>query len=168
LSQQFEDRSTNKIYYGLVSGKLERPTGIIDEAIAEHHSQKGTMTINAQGKPSVTEYTVLEQFKSYSWMEFHILTGRTHQIRVHMKHLGHSIACDELYGDGKSILLSSFKKKFNLAKSADEERPILGRLALHAAQLSFKDVGNTSYTFEAPLPKDLRALLQQLRKWNAA
>ena len=166
LSQQFEERSTQKIYNGLVSGKLERPSGIIDEPIAEHYSQKGVMTINAQGKPSVTEYALLEQFRSYSWMQFHILTGRTHQIRLHMKHLGHPIACDELYGDGKSILLSSFKKKFNLAKSAEEERPILGRLALHAAQLSFTGTDQKLQTFEAPLPKDLRALLQQLRKWN--
>jgi len=168
LSIQFEERSTQKIYNGLVTGKLEQPTGIIDEAIAEHYSKNGVMTIHAQGKPSVTEYELLEQFKSFSWMQFHILTGRTHQIRVHMKHLGHPIACDVVYGDPKPILLSSFKKKFNLAKAADEERPILNRLALHAAQLSFKDVRDTAYHFEAPLPKDLRALLQQLKKWNAA
>jgi len=167
LSQQFEDRHTQKIYNGLVTGKLDEPAGVIDEAIAEHHSQKGMMTVNTQGKPSVTEYALLEQFRSYSWMQFQILTGRTHQIRVHMKHLGHPIACDELYGDGKSILLSSFKKKFNLAKSAEEERPMLNRLALHAAQLSFKDIHENPHNFEAPLPKDLRALLQQLKKWNA-
>ena len=166
LSQQFEDRSTQKIYNGLVTGKLAEPTGVIDEPIAAHYSQKGIMMINAKGKPSVTEYELLEQFRSYSWMKFHILTGRTHQIRVHMKHLGHPVACDELYGDAKPILLSSFKKKFNLAKSAEEERPILNRLALHAAQLSFKDIDKNAQTFEAPLPKDLRALLQQLKKWN--
>ncbi len=167
LSLQFEDRLTKKIYNGLVIGKPARENGIIDEPIAVHHSQNGTMAINPKGKPSITEYSIVEQFKSFSWMAFHILTGRTHQIRVHMKHLGHPIACDELYGDGKSILLSSFKKKFNLAKSAEEERPVLGRLALHAAELSFTGADNKQYTFEAPLPKDLRALLQQLRKWNA-
>jgi 23S rRNA pseudouridine1911/1915/1917 synthase len=167
LSLQFEDRSTQKTYNGLVTGKLDEPTGVIDEPIAEHYSQKGMMMTSDKGKPSTTEYKLLEQFKSYSWMQFHILTGRTHQIRVHMKHLGHPIVCDELYGDGKSILLSSFKKKFNLAKSAEEERPILNRLALHAAQLSFKDMQENVQTFEAPLPKDLRALLQQLRKWNS-
>ncbi|MEO6317053.1 MAG: RluA family pseudouridine synthase [Chitinophagaceae bacterium] len=168
LSLQFEDRSTNKIYNGLVTGKLDSPGGIIDEPIAEHHVQKGVMSVNAKGKASITEYALLEQFKSFSWMQFHILTGRTHQIRVHMKHLEHPVACDELYGDGKAILLSSFKKKFNLAKSADEERPILNRLALHAAELTFTNISNERQTFEAPLPKDLRALLQQLRKWNAA
>ncbi len=166
LSQQFEERSTQKNYQGLVTGKLAAPTGVIDAPIAEHYAQKGTMMTSDKGKPSVTEYALLEQFRAYSWMQFHILTGRTHQIRVHMKHLGHPIACDELYGDGKAILLSSFKKKFNLAKSADEERPILNRLALHAAQLGFTDREQQQQSFEAPLPKDLRALLQQLRKWN--
>jgi 23S rRNA pseudouridine1911/1915/1917 synthase len=166
LSQQFEERSTNKIYTGLVLGKPAEQKGIIEEPIAEHFSQKGMMMTAAKGKPSVTEYELLEQFRAFNWMQFHILTGRTHQIRVHMKHIGHSIACDELYGDGKSILLSSFKKKFNLSKSAEEERPLLQRLALHAAQLSFKDAAGQEHHFEAPLPKDIRALLQQLRKWN--
>lgn len=166
LSQQFENRSTEKIYNGLVIGKMEAANGIVDEPIAEHYSQKGMMMVSDKGKPSTTEYSLLEQFRAYSWMQFHILTGRTHQIRVHMKHLGHPIACDELYGDAKPILLSAFKKKFNLAKAAEEERPLLNRLALHAAQLSFKDVDNNTHRFEAPLPKDMRALLQQLRKWN--
>ena len=99
-------------------------------------------------------------------MQFNILTGRTHQIRVHMKHLGHPIACDELYGDNKPLLLSSFKKKFKLSKSEEEERSILNRLALHASELSFTDMNDKVLQFEAALPKDLTALLQQLRKWN--
>lgn len=167
LSLQFEDRLTKKIYNGLVPGKPAKPNGVIDEPIATHPAQNGTMMIHAKGKPSVTEYRVVESFRSFSWMEFHILTGRTHQIRVHMKHLGHPIACDELYGDGKPILLSSFKKKFNLSKSEETERPVLARLGLHAAQLSFTGLDNTIMKFEAPLPKDLKALLQQLGKWNA-
>jgi 23S rRNA pseudouridine1911/1915/1917 synthase len=166
LSLQFEERSTSKIYTGLILGKPAEKKGVIEEPIAEHFSQKGMMMTAAKGKPSVTGYEVLEQFRAFTWMQFHILTGRTHQIRVHMKHIGHAIACDELYGDGKPILLSSFKKKFNLSKSEEEERPILQRLALHAAQLSFKDASGKEHHFEAPLPKDLKALLQQLRKWN--
>ena len=166
LSLQFEERQTTKIYNGLVTGKPTRSNGIIDEPIAAHPSQNGTMVINPKGKPSITEYELIEAFRTYSWLQFHILTGRTHQIRVHMKQLGHPIACDVLYGDGKPILLSGFKKKFNLAKSADEERPIMARLALHAAQLSFTNQQQQVLQFEAPLPKDLKALLQQLRKWN--
>ena len=80
-----------------------------------------------------------------------------------MKHLGHPIVCDESYGDGKPVLLSALKKKFKLSKNEEEERPILARLALHSHRLKFK-LGEKGFEFEAPLPKDLRACLQQLRK----
>jgi 23S rRNA pseudouridine955/2504/2580 synthase/23S rRNA pseudouridine1911/1915/1917 synthase len=78
--------------------------------------------------------------------------------------MGHPIVCDELYGDGKPVLLSSFKNKFKLSKNEEEERPILPRLALHAFQLRFVDPSGKKRDFEAPLPKDLRATLQQLEK----
>ena len=117
-----------------------------------------------EGKESATEYEVEEKFKLYSWTEFRILTGRTHQIRVHMKHLGHPIVCDELYGDGKPVFISSIKrKKFNLSKDEEGEKPILSRLALHASILKF-ELEAKAYILQAELPKDLRALLQQLRK----
>jgi 23S rRNA pseudouridine955/2504/2580 synthase/23S rRNA pseudouridine1911/1915/1917 synthase len=164
LSQLFEARETIKIYNGFVLGSPFQKSGTINEPIAEHPVKKGLMTVYKKGKESITEYKVLENFKLYSWMQFHILTGRTHQIRVHMKHLGHPIVCDELYGDGKSVFISSIKrKKFNLSKDAEEERPILSRLALHASKLKF-ELNNKTYELEAKLPKDLKALFQQLRK----
>nr|MBP9187547.1 RNA pseudouridine synthase [Bacteroidia bacterium] len=104
-------------------------------------------------------------FRFFSWVQFQIHTGRTHQIRVHMKHIGNSIVCDELYGDGKPLLLSSFKKKFNLSKKEDEEKPMLNRLALHSFKLQFT-FNNEKVSLEAEVPKDLRATLQQLRKHN--
>jgi 23S rRNA pseudouridine1911/1915/1917 synthase len=164
LSQLFEARETIKIYNGLVLGTPFEKSGVINEPIAEHPVKKGMMTVYKKGKESITEYELLESFKLFAWMQFHILTGRTHQIRVHMKHLGHPIVCDELYGDGKPVYISSIKrKKFNLSKNAEEEKPILSRLALHASRLRFGLSGKT-YDLEAELPKDLRALLQQLRK----
>jgi 23S rRNA pseudouridine1911/1915/1917 synthase len=164
LSQLFEARETVKIYNGFVLGSPPQTLGTINEPIAEHPVKKGVMTVYKKGKESITEYEVLESFKLYSWMQFHILTGRTHQIRVHMKHLGHPIVCDNLYGDGKPVLVSAIKRKrFNLSKSEEEERPILSRLALHASKLQFQLDGK-SYDLEAELPKDLRALLQQLNK----
>jgi len=164
LSQQFEERQTEKIYLGLVLGSLVEKKGTIDAPIAEHPVKKGLMTVYRKGKESLTGYEVLEDFKIFSWIQFQIHTGRTHQIRVHAKHIGHSIVCDELYGDGKPVLLSSLKHKFKLSKNELEERPILNRLALHALILRFKNTNNEIIKLEAPIPKDLKALLQQLRK----
>lgn len=166
LSQLFESRENTKIYNGLVLGNPATSSGTIDQPISEHPSKKGLMTVYKKGKESITEYEVLENFRFYTWMQFRILTGRTHQIRVHMKYLGHPIVCDPLYGDGKPVLISSIKKKnYNLAKNEDEERPVLSRLALHAAELKFS-LNGKHYHLQAELPKDLRALLNQLKKNN--
>jgi 23S rRNA pseudouridine1911/1915/1917 synthase len=164
FSQQFEARLTEKIYQGLVIGTPIKEEGSIDARIAENTVRKGLMMIHARGKESLTDYKILEDFGIYSWMQFRIHTGRTHQIRVHMKEIGNPIVCDELYGDGKPVLLSSFKNKFKLSKNELEERPILGRLALHAFQLRLNGIDGNRIELEAPLPKDLRATLQQLEK----
>lgn len=171
LSQQFaleglfkEDRQIEKIYTGLVLGTLATKKGTIDAPIAEHPVKKGLMTVYRKGKVAITDYEVLEDFKIYTWVQFRIHTGRTHQIRVHAKHIGHPVACDQLYGDGKPILLSSLKHKFKLSKNEWEERPILNRLALHSMSLQFENTKNEIVKLEAPLARDLKALLQQLRK----
>lgn len=166
LSQLFEGREMEKYYQGLVYGKIVNPSGNIDAPIMEHPGKTTRMMTYAKGKASSTDYTVLESFRLYSWVEFRIHTGRTHQIRVHMQHIGHSIVCDEIYGDPKPVLLSSLKKNFKLAKIAEEEKPILSRLALHSHRLTFT-LNNETFELEAPVPKDLRAVLQQLRKWKA-
>ena len=164
LSKQFEDRQTKKIYLGLVTGSPSIKTGRIDSPIAEHPAQNGTMIIHRKGKEALTDYEVLEDFSIYSLVRFQIHTGRTHQIRIHMKDIGHPIVCDVLYGDGKPILISALKKKYNLSRNELEERPILGRLALHAFQLAFKDIDGKSIELEAALHKDMRATMQQLTK----
>ena len=164
LSQQFEERQTEKIYQGMVLGSLANKKETIDAPIAEHPVKKGLMTVYRKGKEAITDYEVLEDFKIFSWLQFQIHTGRTHQIRVHAKHIGHPIVCDDLYGDGKPILLSSLKHKFKLSKNEWEERPILDRLALHALSLQFSSLNGETIKLEAPLTKDLKALLQQLRK----
>ncbi len=164
VSQQFEERKTEKIYQGLVLGSLAEKKGTIDAPIAEYPVKKGLMTVYRKGKESITDYEVLEDFKVFSWVQFQIHTGRTHQIRVHAKHIGHPIVCDELYGDGKPVLLSSLKHKFKLSKNEWEEKPLLNRLALHSLSLKFANQKEETVELEAPLPKDFKALLQQLRK----
>ncbi len=164
LSQLFEQRSVEKYYLGIIQGTLQDKMGIVEEPIAEHPVHKGMMAVDKKGKPSITEYEVQEEYAIYSLVKLRIHTGRTHQIRVHMKHIGHPIACDELYGDPKAILLSSFKKKFKLSRHDEEERPLISRLALHSYQLKFKDFDNKDQDLIAEMPKDMRALLQQLKK----
>jgi 23S rRNA pseudouridine1911/1915/1917 synthase len=165
LSQLFESREMEKYYLGLVYGQLMNNAGSIDAPIMEHPGKTTKMMTHAKGKPSLTDYTVLESFKQYSWLQFRIHTGRTHQIRVHMHHLGHPIVCDELYGEPKPLLLSSLKRNFKLSKTAEEERPVLSRLALHSHRLKFT-LNGEAYDLQAEPPKDLRAVLQQLRKWQ--
>ena len=167
LSQIFESRNVEKLYLGLVHGTLVQTEGTIDAPIMENPLKRGVMVTHQKGKPSVTDYKVLETFRQFSWVQFHIHTGRTHQIRVHSKHIGNSIVCDELYGDGQPVLLSSIKRKYKLSKNQEEEQPVLSRLALHSWKLNFS-LNDEQYSFEAPLPKDLKALLQQLRKWQSA
>ncbi len=164
LSQLFEQRKIEKTYLGIIHGGLTIKKGSINEAITEHPFQKGMMTVSKKGKPSITEYHVLEDYNIYSLVEFNIHSGRTHQIRVHMKFTGHPIICDPLYGDDKPVLLSSFKKKYKLSQHDEEERPMISRLALHSQKLIFKDLHGDNYSIEAPLPKDMKALLDQLRK----
>jgi 23S rRNA pseudouridine1911/1915/1917 synthase len=164
LSKQFEERQTRKIYTGLVIGSPVNKSGSIDSRIAEHPAQNGMMIIHRNGKEALTDYEVREDFGIYSYLQFRIHTGRTHQIRIHMKELGHPIVADVLYGDGKPVLISAIRKKYNLSKNELEERPILGRLALHAFQLSFTGMDGLLVELEAPLHKDMRATLQQLEK----
>ena len=165
LSLLFESREMEKIYVGLVKGQMIYSNGTIDAAIMEHPGKTTKMITHVKGKASITDYEVLESFRLFSWVQFQIHTGRTHQIRVHMQHLGHSIVCDEIYGDPKPILLSAIKRNFKLAKAAEEEKPILSRLALHSFKLKFT-LNEIKFELEAPIPKDLKALLQQLRKWK--
>jgi 23S rRNA pseudouridine1911/1915/1917 synthase len=166
ISQAFENRETEKFYVGIVLGKVANDAGVVNEPIRESTTRNGYMIIHHNGKESITEYKVQQRFNGYTFMRYKILTGRTHQIRVHSKFIGNPIVCDDLYGDGKPFLLSNIKrKKFKMSKYELEEKPLLNRIALHAQQLSFTDAHGRQHTLIAELPKDLRATLNQLEKW---
>jgi 23S rRNA pseudouridine955/2504/2580 synthase/23S rRNA pseudouridine1911/1915/1917 synthase len=164
LSQAFEERMFGKYYTGIVKVTLYETEKSIDAPIAQNNVKKTLMIIHKRGKPALTDYRVIEEFGRFSLLEFIIHTGRTHQIRVHMQYAGHPIVCDGLYGDGEPVYLSSVKKNYHLSRNEEEERPILNRLGLHAHKLTFTDGSGKQFSFEAELPKDMRALLQQLRK----
>lgn len=163
LSGLFEMRNVEKFYLGIVQGTLRDKAGIIDEPVAEHPVLK-KMIVSKKGKASVTAYEVLEDHFLYSLVKFKILSGRTHQIRVHMQYLGHPVVCDEIYGSAQPVYLSSFRKKYKLSRNDEKERPILERLALHSRQIIFPDASGKLYDFTAELPKDMKAFLQQLGK----
>ncbi len=164
LNGLFEERKVEKYYAGIVIGQPANNKDLIDAPIMEHHALKGHMIVHSKGKPSQTAYEVLIPNKHYSLVSFQLLTGRTHQIRVHCKNMGHPLACDPLYGDGKPILLSSIKKKFKISKDQEEERPMINRLALHSHRLLFNDSTGAQIELVAPIPKEFTALMTQLAK----
>jgi len=165
-SQLFENRQVEKLYEGIVHGTILEKQGVLEYALMEHPVIKGKMMVHQKhGKPCKTEFMVLETFGLYSYVRWNLLTGRMHQIRVHMQHFGYPIVCDPLYGKMEPVYISTFKKKYNLSKSEEEEKPILSRLALHASQLTFTSSLGKVIQVKAPLPKDMSAMLNQCRKW---
>lgn len=164
LSLLFEGRNVEKHYIGIVHGRMEKEIGTIDEPIAVNPNKKGEMIATKKGKPSVTEFKVMESNRMFSVVNFHPLTGRTHQIRVHANYIHHPLLCDPVYGDGNPVFLSSFKKKYHLAKSEEQEHPLFNRLALHAHSLDFKMADGKIVHLESPVPKDMNALIRQMGK----
>jgi 23S rRNA pseudouridine1911/1915/1917 synthase len=168
LSLQFEKRTAGKYYLALVDGRLVDDTGSIALPIGPHPRQEGKMAIISRGgKSALTDYRVLDRYKAFSWVEARLHTGRTHQVRVHFQAIGHALAVDPLYGKRSELFLSEIKgKKFQLGKY-EEERPLLQRTALHASRLIVAHpLTGQPVAGEAPLPKDLRAVLSQLDKWG--
>ena len=167
LNNQFENRTTTKKYIAILRGIPFPEQGRIEAKIGPHPTQLGLMTVSSRGKEAITDYKVLEAFKDFSLVECTILTGRTHQIRVHTKYIGCPIAVDPQYGTHSSLFLSEFKKrKFKIGKF-NEEIPMLSRVPLHAFQLTIKHPRTgQEMTFEANPPKDIQAVLSQLRKWS--
>jgi 23S rRNA pseudouridine1911/1915/1917 synthase len=164
LCKIFEERRVEKFYLGIVVGEPLEKTGIIDAPITDHLTRKGIMTVHRSGKESQTGYEVLDANPNFSLVSFQLFTGRTHQIRVHTKEIGHPLACDPLYGDGKAVFLSAIKKNYKLSKHDDEERAIINRLALHSYKLNFEDAHGTKMELCAEAPKEFRALMQQLKR----
>ncbi|MEK6814857.1 MAG: RluA family pseudouridine synthase [Nitrospirota bacterium] len=149
LAAQFKNRTVEKEYLAVVAGRMPKKRGRIEAAIGRHATQRKKMTTRTRrGREAVTEYRVVAESERASLLSVRILTGRTHQIRVHMAASGHPVLGDGVYG-GKS------------ARPADVPLP---RQMLHARRLAFTHpVTGERLSFAAPIPEDMRNLLERLR-----
>jgi 23S rRNA pseudouridine955/2504/2580 synthase len=161
LAMQFENREVNKVYHALVDGLANLKESIVDMPIFAMNN--GIVRIDRiEGKEAQTIFNTIEVFKRHSLVKCEPVTGRMHQIRIHLACIKHPIIADHQYG-GKDIFLSELKKKFNLKKETDEI-PLIRRVALHSYSIGFFQLDGEPLYTEAPYPKDIEALLTQLRK----
>ncbi len=158
LSMQFENRSVTKIYHAVADGIHNFKDQEVDAPILKQND--GTVKISRSGKEAQTHFTTRQSYKNHTLVECRPVTGRMHQIRVHLALLKAPITGDEMYG-GKPFYVSSIKRGFNLKKLTEEE-PLIKRMALHAFSLEFNLLDGSKMTAEAPYPKDFQALIRQL------
>ncbi len=168
LTTQFMHRTVAKTYLALVLGSPDGDAGRIDAPIGEVRGDVARVCVNPnRGKPAVTEWQVLERFAGYTLLRCRPLTGRQHQIRLHLQVAGMPLAVDELYGGGTGLRLSSVKADYRPSRR-HEERPLIGRLSLHAESIEIDHPADgRRMRWEAALPRDFRAALNQLRKHAA-
>ncbi|HZV33293.1 MAG TPA: RluA family pseudouridine synthase [Verrucomicrobiae bacterium] len=152
-----------KKYVALVHGNPVNNTFEIDAKLAPHPVKIGLMRVDEKnGKRALTQFELMEKFSGYSLLQCRPLTGRTHQIRAHLRQAGLPIVADSLYG-GSPLLLSRLKKDYRL-KPGKFERPLMDRVALHAAELKLPHpVTGAEIVITSPWPKDLSVALKYLR-----
>ena len=164
LAKQFFDKNSQRSYYALVWGDIKDDTGTIEGHIGRDPKNRLLMTVfpdGDQGKEAITHYEVVERFGYTTLVRCRLETGRTHQIRAHMKHIGHTLFGDARYG-GDNILKGTTFTKYK--QFVDNCFKLLPRQALHAQTLGFvHPISGKSMSFEAPLPNDM---LTALDKWR--
>ncbi len=184
LSGQFQSKTVSKRYTAIaavlpperamkVLAPVRDPSGCLpaqftmDLALDQDPDQPGRMRVFRKrgGKPSVTEFITLESFGRFALLDCRPITGRTHQIRVHLAAAGAPVLNDVFYGDPEVVLLlSDLKRKY---KGRAEERPLIARLALHASEITFKHpVTREPFTLSSPLPNEFEVALKYLRKFT--
>jgi 23S rRNA pseudouridine1911/1915/1917 synthase len=144
LSEAFSKHEVKRIYTALVYGKIDVPKGVIDMPIGRHRTNRLKMAVDPEGKRAVTHFKVLEQFDKYTLIECELETGRTHQIRVHMAHIGYPIVGDPIYGP----------------------KDVIGDTGqfLHAHTLTFvHPIKNEHMTFTVDMPESFKQMLNKLR-----
>lgn len=166
ISIQFEERRITKTYHAVVNGRHELDGVSVFLPIAINKGATQVRIDKLKGKLAETIFFTERLYKNHSLIRCHPITGRMHQIRVHLMCLEAPIVCDPTYG-GDYIYLSSIKRKFNLKKET-EEIPLIKRVALHAFQIKFENLGGETIEIEAPYPKDFDVLVKQLEKYSHA
>jgi 23S rRNA pseudouridine955/2504/2580 synthase len=161
LAIQFEKRRVKKTYHAVSEGIHDFQEVTVDLPI--HATSKGVVRISRrEGKPAQTLVQTVEVFQRHTLVQCQPVTGRMHQIRVHLTSLGAPIVGDEQYG-GHWFYLSSVKRNYQLKKDT-EEQPLIKRVALHASALGFTGMDGQPLEVNAPYPKDFAVLLKQLDK----
>ncbi len=166
LSLQFEQHKVEKTYLALTEGQPSENKGTIEAGLEKDPGKPGRMRVSQTGKKAISHYQLLQSWGRYSLLAVSIETGRTHQIRVHLSHIGLPLVGDPFYGNGEGLFVSRIKGRRFKLRQGESERPLIARTALHAQKLSFLHPGREKrLQFEAPLPKDFRAGIKQLNKW---
>jgi RluA family pseudouridine synthase len=168
LANDFGNEKTRKSYIALLQGTPEEDSFSTDAKLGPHPVKLGLMRVDPKrGKKSRTDFTVVEKFVGYTLVRCQPHSGRTHQIRVHLRHLGLPIVGDELY-QGTPLFLSRLKKDYNQKRNAPEQ-PLIGRVALHAEALTVKHpLKGEEVRIEAVWPNDIQVALKYLRRFAAA
>ncbi len=163
ISIEFEKRRVKKVYHAIIGGIHNFDDLLVDLPILNQGNRNVSID-RANGKKAETYFKSLQFFRNYTLVECRPITGRMHQIRIHLATQRAAIVGDTLY-KGKPVYLSEIKRKgFSLSKG-QEEQPIMKRFALHAQSIAFSIEGK-AYQFEAPYPKDFATLLKQLEKYD--
>ncbi len=165
-SDQFENKTVWKKYLAIGEGRCLEDKGLIDQPLFTQSD--GKVIIAKKGKSSQTEWEAKEHFRSHTLFELHPLTGRTHQVRVHLASIGHPVVGDKLYGASGPLFFSTLKgKKYKLRAALEEERPLIARTALHASSIKIQAFESDNFlTLESKLHKDMYVALIQLRQWT--
>lgn len=166
LAKQFYDKTTQREYQALVWGNLEEDEGVIEGYIGRNPKDRMQMTVFSdptRGKHAITHYKVLERLGYVTLVQCTLKTGRTHQIRVHMKHIGHTIFNDARYGGDKILKGTRFSKYRQFVQNCFALCP---RQALHAKTLGFiHPVSGEEMSFETDLPEDMSKLIVKWREY---